>query len=114
MLNPLNSFDATFTIMSIMFFAILIVALAFMFSMIYKVVKTKRANDKAAILQRNATVVTKRMSVYNFTTYYVTFELDNKERIELSVSGEEYGLLVENDYGLLTSQGTRFISFERK
>ncbi|HPW53295.1 MAG TPA: DUF2500 family protein, partial [Erysipelotrichaceae bacterium] len=29
------------------------------------------------------------------------------------VSGDEYGLLAENDYGLLTYQGTRFVSFER-
>ncbi|NMA17087.1 MAG: DUF2500 domain-containing protein, partial [Erysipelotrichia bacterium] len=29
------------------------------------------------------------------------------------VSAEKYGLLVENDYGLLTFQGTRFMSFER-
>jgi len=35
------------------------------------------------------------------------------DRIELCVSGTEYGMLVEGDTGRLTFQGTRYLSFER-
>ena len=34
--------------------------------------------------------------------------------MELIVKGEEYGMLVEQDLGLLSFQGTRYISFERQ
>ena len=33
--------------------------------------------------------------------------------MELRVSGSEFGLLVEGDYGKLTFQGTRYLGFER-
>ena len=48
------------------------------------------------------------------TTYYVTFEFINKERLELRLSGREYGLLAEGDRGILSFQGSRFIDFKRK
>lgn len=32
---------------------------------------------------------------HTFTTYYVTFEVESRDRMELHVSGQEYGLLVE-------------------
>ncbi|WKL05192.1 DUF2500 domain-containing protein [Paenibacillus amylolyticus] len=47
------------------------------------------------------------------TRYYVTFEFDNGERTELIVGGNHYGMMVENDRGMLTYQGTRFKHFER-
>ena len=34
--------------------------------------------------------------------------------MELSVPNNEYGLIIEGDYGYLTFQGTKFISFERR
>ena len=33
--------------------------------------------------------------------------------LELAVNGKEYGMLVENDIGELTFQGTRYIEFVR-
>ena len=47
------------------------------------------------------------------TTYYVTFEVESGDRIELEVNGTEYGMLVEGDYGKLSFQGTRYLGFER-
>ena len=47
------------------------------------------------------------------TTYYVTFEVASGDRMEFSVSGKEYGLLVEGDRGNLTFQGTRYLGFDR-
>lgn len=48
------------------------------------------------------------------TTYYVTFQVESGDRIELHLSGSEFGLIVEGDKGLLTFQGTRFLNFERQ
>jgi Na+-transporting methylmalonyl-CoA/oxaloacetate decarboxylase gamma subunit len=86
-------------------------------------------NNAAPILTVEATIVTKRMSVseYNHhqaadinhnhysssTTYYVTFEVESGDRIELLMPDSEYGLLVEGDKGKLTFQGTRYKGFER-
>ena len=47
------------------------------------------------------------------TTYYVTFQVESGDRMELHVSGSEYGMLVEGDAGDLTFQGTRYLGFER-
>ena len=51
---------------------------------------------------------------YNYTNYFVTFEVDSGDRMELEVSGEESGLMIEGDTGMLTFQGTRFLGFERR
>ena len=45
------------------------------------------------------------------TTYYVTFQVESGDRMEMLVSGMEYGMLVEGDYGKLTFQGTRYLDF---
>ena len=47
------------------------------------------------------------------TTYYVTFQVESGDRMELHMSGQEFGMLVEGDRGLLTFQGTRYLGFER-
>ena len=48
------------------------------------------------------------------TSYYVTFQVESGDRMEFSVSGSEYGMLVEGDEGKLSFQGTRFLSFDRQ
>ena len=48
------------------------------------------------------------------TTYYVTFEFESTDRLELQVTGTEYGLLYEGDQGILTFQGTIYLGFDRK
>lgn len=45
------------------------------------------------------------------TTYYVTFQVESGDRIELSVSGSEYGKLAEGNEGKLTFQRTRYLQF---
>ena len=42
------------------------------------------------------------------TSYYVTFQVDSGDRMELSVSGSE------GDKGQLTFQGTRYLTFDRE
>lgn len=48
------------------------------------------------------------------TYYYVTFEVESGDRMELLMDGYEYGMLVEGDCGKLTFQGTRYLGFERE
>lgn len=48
------------------------------------------------------------------TSYYVTFQFGGGDRMELLVSGSEYGMLMEGDQGDLSFQGTRYLGFERK
>lgn len=85
-------------------------------------------NNHSPRLTVDATVVTKRSQVSHHhhnasnnamhtthsTTYYVTFQVESGDRMELMVNGSECGMLVEGDYGKLTFQGTRYIGFERK
>lgn len=92
----------------------------FVFGMIiYTVISNIRQgtkNNNSPLLTVPAQVVTKRTKVQGdhlHTTYYVTFEVQSGDRIAFSVAGDEYGMLVEKDLGLLSFQGTRFISFER-
>ena len=47
------------------------------------------------------------------TTYYVTFQVDSGDRMELQMDGSAFGLLVEGDRGMLTFQGTRYLGFEQ-
>ena len=80
-------------------------------------------NNHSPRLTVEATVVTKRTEVTHHrnddgfsrssTWYYATFQVESGDRMELSVSGSEYGMLVEGDQGSLTFQGTRYLSFER-
>lgn len=84
-------------------------------------------NNHSPRLTVPVTVVAKRTNVthhnhggangYNHhhtsTTYYITFQVESGDRMELHVAGHEYGMLVEGDRGKLTFQGTRYLSFDR-
>ena len=48
------------------------------------------------------------------TTYYVTFQVESGDRMELHLSGCEFGMLAEGDKGKLSFQGTRYLGFERR
>ena len=83
-------------------------------------------NNQSPRLTVDAELVSRRTNVSTFhngtdmchtsssTTYYVTFQVDSGDRMEFSVSGQEYGLLAEGDRGKLTFQGTRYLGFERE
>lgn len=82
-------------------------------------------NNNSPRLTVNAVVMTKRSSYHHYTAgtenihthsttyYYVTFQVESGDRMELNMSGAEYGMLAEGDRGKLTFQGTRYLSFER-
>lgn len=84
-------------------------------------------NNHSPRLTVEATVVTKRYgtSTHHHNTngmdhtthstyYYATFQVESGDRMELSVSGSEYGMLAEGDQGKLTFQGTRYLGFQRE
>ena len=48
------------------------------------------------------------------TSYYVTFQVDSGDRMELRVTGSDHGMLVEGDRGRLSFQGSRFLGFQRQ
>lgn len=114
-----------FNIMSFVFPIFFIVFFAMFIFVIVNNIKEWSHNNKQPIIPVNSTIISKRANVSHHhhgethatsssTTYYVTFQFDNGERIELTVSGEQYGLMAEGDKGVLSFQGTRFISFDRK
>lgn len=89
--------------------------------------KQWRENNQSPVLSVAAVVITKRSDVHHHsgasngisnnsssTTYYITFEVESGDRIEFKVGGKDYGMFVEQDSGILTFQGTRFLDFERK
>ena len=47
------------------------------------------------------------------TRYFATFQVESGDRMELQMSGQDYGMLVEGDRGRLTFQGTRYLDFQR-
>ena len=49
-----------------------------------------------------------------FTYYYATFQVESGDRMEFSLTGPEYGMLLEGDSGKLSFQGTRYLGFERQ
>ena len=89
----------------------------------------KRKNDASPRLTLPASVVTKLAQVgtthhhnaatntggtYYNTKYFATFQFESGDRLELSVSPGEYGMLVEGDRGQLSFQGTRYLGFARQ
>lgn len=81
-------------------------------------------NNHSPRLTVPATIIAKRTNVthhhngntmhnHTSTTYYVTFQVESGDRMELNVAGHEYGMLIEGDHGNLTFQGTRYLGFVR-
>lgn len=117
--NSFTIFSAVFGLFFLVFIAVFVIILV-------KGVGQWNKNNHSPRLTVNATVVAKRNHVsrhhhgtdmhmhHTSSTYYVTFQVDSGDRMELVVPGNQFGLLVEGDRGNLTFQGTRFLSFERR
>ena len=115
-------FEIIFTLMFLLTFGIIL-------TVIIKGISQWNKNNHSPRLTVPATVVAKRTNVSHHhhnhgvdhvghhtstsTDYYVTFQVESGDRMELHMAGHQYGLLVEGDRGKLTFQGTRFLSFER-
>ena len=114
-------FNISFIIFLIMFLlSSFAFGAVFVFIIIY-IVKQKSKNDNAPRLTVEAKVVDKRtvshrhhhhdhMSHRHYY-HYITFELQDGQRTELRASRTDFDSLSVADFGMLTLQGTRFISF---
>ncbi|MBQ1229912.1 MAG: DUF2500 domain-containing protein [Clostridia bacterium] len=113
-----------FTGFSLLFPIVFLFILGVFAAILMKGIGQWNKNNHAPRLSVPATVVAKRTNVSHrsgsshhvsstSTTYYVTFEVESGDRMELCLPGTEYGLLIEGDVGTLSFQGTRYLHFER-
>ena len=119
-------FEAMFPIFFVVVFAIIIGGVLFT---IVSGAWQWHQNNQSPRLTVNATVVSKRTNVSHHhhagndnmvghtstsTSYYVTFQVESGDRMELHLTGREYGMLAEGDQGQLHFQGTRYLGFDRQ
>lgn len=111
----------------LLFFIVFFLVLGMVIFFIIQGLRQWNRNNHAPRLTVEATVVTKRYSVHHrhdpighsgcatsSTSYYVTFQVPSGDRMELPMNAAEYGMLAEGDRGLLSFQGTRYLSFARQ
>lgn len=115
-----GGFFSDFGIFGVVFVIFLGLFVCFFAAIIIQGVRQWNRNNHSPRLTVSASVVAKRTEVSGghgdssaSTWYHVTFQVESGDRMELSVSGPEYGLLAEGDRGSLTFQGTRYLSFKR-
>ena len=119
-------FDFGFGMFGIMFTLMFILVFGIFLVTIIRGIGQWSKNNNSPRLTVPAAVVSKRSHTshhhhntgghhhtHHSTSYYVTFQVDSGDRMELHMTGQEYGMLVEGDKGNLTFQGTRYLGFER-
>ena len=85
--------DILFSIVPIFF----VIIFGFILFNVLSSIKQGIKNNNSPLLTVPAEVATKRIHVqgdHSRTTYYVTFEVQSGDRMELIVDGSEYGMLV--------------------
>ena len=123
-------FGMGFGIMGIFVSLIFVIVFGMFIFVAVKGISQWNKNNHSPRLTVPATIVAKRTNVSHrhhhdhggtgmhhtshSTSYYVTFQVESGDRMELHVAGNEFGMLVEGDRGNLTFQGTRYLGFERK
>lgn len=117
-----------FVLFRIMFILAFVLVIGMFLVFAVKGIAQWNQNNHSPRLTVPAVIVAKRTNVtrhhhggagghhhhHTSTSYYVTFQFGGGDRLELLVSGSEYGMLVEGDQGDLSFQGTRYLGFERK
>ena len=119
----MDPFGFGFTVFPILFSLTFLLFLAVFAVTAFRGLKQWNQNNHSPRLTVPATVVAKRTNHsrhgsanghhHTSTSYYVTFQVESGDRMELHLAGHEYGLIVEGDRGELTFQGTRFLEFKR-
>lgn len=116
--SPIENF--MFNAVPIIVVVIFVIVIGTFLVVIGKGISENIRNSKMEEVTIPARIITKRTHVWGghgnsgaHTSYYVTFEDENGERMEFSVSDSFYGMHVEEDTGMLTYKGTRFIHFEK-
>lgn len=122
------AFGIGFSLFEILFTVVFVLVLVMFVVTAVRGVSQWNKNNHSPRLTVAATVVAKRTNIsrhrhntgdgiphtHTSTTYYVTFQVESGDRMELCVDGREYGLLVEGDCGTLDFQGTRYLGFVRR
>ena len=120
--GPSIGFNFGFGIFGIMFTLVFVLVFGIFVVTIISSIGEWNKNNHSPKLTVSAVVVAKRTNVshhhhdhhtHHSTSYYVTFQVDSGDRMELHMTGQAYGMLVEGDKGNLTFQGTRYLGFER-
>lgn len=112
-----GGFDVLFTLMFLLVFGLILLN-------VFRGLAAWNKNNHSPRLTVDAVITGKRQEVtrrshangmghHTVSRWYVTFQVESGDRMELSVPGEEYGLLAEGDRGRLSFQGTRYLGFER-
>ena len=122
-------FGFGFGLFQIMFSLVFFLVIGTFIVIAVKGIREWSKNNHSPRLTVPATVVAKRTNVSHHhhnhggtgmhhtthsTTYYVTFQVESGDRMELHVAGHEFGMLIEGDRGNLSFQGTRYLGFERQ
>ena len=124
-----SGFDTGVTIFQIMFTLVFVLVIGTFIVIAVKGIRQWNKNNQSPRLTVPVTIVAKRTDVSHHhhhghggadmhhtthsTSYYVTFQVESGDRMELQMSGHEFGMLIEGDRGRLTFQGTRYLGFER-
>ncbi len=126
--SPFGGFGIMFTIIPVIVFIGFVLVFGIIILRLIQGAQQWKRNNASPVLTVDATVVSKRTDVHHYhnntgtnnmhhssssTTYYVTFEVASGDRMEFQTMDTEFGLLVEQDAGKLTFQGTRYLGFER-
>lgn len=125
-------FDLMFSVFPLMFCLVFILIITMFIVTAVRGISQWNKNNNSPRLTVDAVVVAKRTDISHHrhanagdatgahgyhtstsTRYYVTFQVDSGDRMELGMNGNEFGLLLEGDKGKLTFQGTRYLGFER-
>ncbi len=122
-------FDSGFNVVLVMFVIMFCLVIGLTIFFVVRGMRQWNKNNNSPRLTVFARVVTKRTQIGHYhsnnttspsmndsyyTHYYVTFEVQSGDRMELGVNGDDYGMLAEGDVGNLSFQGTRFLGFERQ
>ena len=123
----IGGFGSGFGMFGVMFTIVFLLITGTFVVILIKGIGEWNKNNHSPRLTVSAKVVAKRTNItrhshrgandhhhyHTSTTYFVTFEVESGDRMELRLEGHEYGLLVEGDEGKLSFQGTRYLGFER-
>ena len=120
-------FGFGFDMFSIMFTIVFMIVIGTFIVTAVRGIGQWNKNNNSPRLTVPATVVSKRTKISHHhhngvdyhhqyrssTTYYITFQVESGDRMEFHVTGQEYGMLIEGDQGMLSFQGTRYLGFQR-
>ncbi len=96
---------------------VIIIFIPFLLKSLRKTQEIYGDNENSVLDTQKSTIISKNIyspygSMENFN--FVIFQKENGVRIELAVKdAEQYKMMFENDRGILTHKGKKFISFER-